>query len=288
MGFIKLVRERMEHAADFDQFKRLWPSYKIADNLGIPRPKVYLTIPATDVSTMTWDTLRNRLPNLFVIRPSLFVNPVHDFLIRDDGPRGFMNFSIANQQTPSDALADQARFLGQMPETDKALLFEEFPLTYSDRLGYPLHYRVHTFGGVVGCIQGTTAGHSFWVDTECKVLASGDNRDVATSVPNVGIMDDICAAAKSISLATKLPYIRIDFVPSTQGVLFRSFACTPGDVRSNDHNWFYKENDEQLGQLWEQAARALGPASQQKDEVKVNDNSQEPRTGPSAPPDDNA
>ena len=212
MGFIEQVQGRLAHAQDFNEYKRLWPSYKLVDELGIARPKVYITIPKAEVNTLNWTQLRNRLPNLFVVRPSVFVNPIHDFMLRDDGHRGLMNFSVSNMQTPANMLKDQAGYLNSIQDADIATMFEEFPLTYEDRLGYPIHYRVHIFGGVIGCVQGNATNANFWVDTDCKLLASSNNNDVSSLIPNVGIMDDLCAASKSISLASKLPYLRIDFV----------------------------------------------------------------------------
>jgi len=285
MGFIERVRERMTHASDFDNFRRLWPAYKMVDTIGIPRPKVYLTLQGEDIFNINWQVLRTRLPNLFALRPSIFVNTAHDYLLRDDGPRGLMNFSIRHVQTPPEVWDEQIKHLRSINQEGVALLFEEFPLTYSDVLEYPIHYRAHTFGGVIGCIQGNSRAANFWINNDGDVLASHENADVTTLIPSMGVMDDLCAAAKSISLATKLPYMRVDFVSSTQGVMFRSFAFSPGDVRSTDHNWFYRQNDEQLGQLWEQAEQIL---TNTKEEVVTNDHCQEPRPGPSTAPDDNA
>ena len=288
MGFIERVRERMTHAEDFEDFKYLWRAYKMVDAVGLQRPKVYLTMPGADIPNVHWPSLRSRLPNLFTIRPSIFVNPAHDYMLRDDGPRGLMNFSARRIQTAGEVLSEQTDFLRVIDNEKTALMFEEFPLTYSDVLEYPIHYRVHVFGGVIGCIQGNSKFANFWVDTDCGLLASHENADVTTLIPNVGVMNDLCQAAMSISLATKLPYMRIDFVSSTQGVMFRSFAFSPGDVRSDDHNWFYRQNDEQLGTLWDQADQILNTTVQPKDEVETNDNCQESRPRPIATPDDNA
>ncbi len=283
MGFIELVRERTKHSQDYEQFMRLWPSYKMVDLVGVVRPKVYITIPKAELADIKWSALQPRVPNLFTMRPTIFINSKQDFLLRDESPKGFTNFTISSHQWPKDALKSQAEFLAPMPN-DTAVLLEEFPLTYSNVIHYPIHYRVHTFGNVIGCIQGTTNQDLFWMDTECKILASAHNKDVSNLVPSIGVMEDICAAAKAISMATKLPYIRIDFVASTRGAMFRSFACIPGDVRSDDHNWFYKQNDRELGQLWAQAAHPT--TTQHKDDVDAN--RQKSRTRPTEAPDDNA
>jgi len=288
MGFIQRVQERTSHSQDFDAFKRLWPAYKLVDSVGVTRPKVYITMPKEEVANINWDMLRHRVPNLFTLRPSMFINRAQDFLLRDDGMRGLMNFSYRNIQPPQEALKAQQGFLNSMPD-DTALMVEEFPLTYDNVLCYPAHYMVHTFGGVVGCIQGGTNTQNFWMDTECKVSASQDQSDVSNLIPNVGVMDDLCSASKAISLATGLPYVRIDFVASTRGAMFRSFACAPGDVRSNDHNWFYKKHDDAFGELWEQAERALvsthQPPIATKDEANADSEKSRARV---APPDDNA
>jgi hypothetical protein len=284
VGFIQRVQDRVASQQDFSNFKRLWPAYKLVDSVGVARPKVYLTVPKPEMAQVAWGTLKTRIPNLFTMRPTMFSSRSHDFMMRDDGMRGLMNFSWRNMQAPMDAIQQQTSFLDGMPD-DTGMLLEEFPLTHDNVLCYPTHYQVHAFGGVVGCIQGFTRDHNFWMSEECRVLGSANDRDVSELVPNVGVMDDFCSAAKAISMATELPYIRVDFVSSTQGAMFRSFAYTPGDVVSEGHNWFYKQNDEQLGQLWSQAEQVLSPA---KDEDIANVSSEKPREAPVAAPNDNA
>ncbi len=291
-GFISRVKQRLEYLQDYDHFKRLWPSYELMDKLGIVRPKIYITVPKAEVNDIEWQTLSPRLPNLFVVRPTLFVNPSHDFMIRDDGPRGLMNFNTRSIHPPKEILKQQVQFVQNMPEEDMALVFEEFPLTYTNTLSFPAHYRVHVFGDNVGCIQCTTKQVTFWMDEECKIIHVDDNQDVSNLIPSVGVVDDICESSKKIAFSTGLPYVRIDFVASTKGIMFRSFACVPGDVRSDDHNKFYKKNDEYFGELWERAElRVSTPKSKQNSEEKEkekDDNRRKARSRPATMPDDNA
>ncbi len=86
-------------------------------------------------------------------------------------------------------------------------------------------------------------------------------------------MNDICQAAKAVSLATKLPYIRADFVASTKGAMFRSFSCIPGDIRSDNHNPFYKEMDNKFEEMWNNAEQIIEKekrSSQTKGKISVN------------------
>jgi len=283
MGFIERVRNRLQHVVDYGHFKNLVTAYQLVGKVGVGYPKVYATLSLQDAKSTPWGELARRLPNLFVMRPSVFLNTTHDYFIRNDGPRGLMNFNLRTLQMPQDAIRNQQGFikgLGGNP----LILFEEFPLTHNNTLCYPVHFRVHMFGSTIGCIQGVSNDNIFWMDTDCKILASGDkDKDVDHLIPNVAVTEDICSAAKAVSIMTNQPYIRVDFVAATRCAIFRSFACIPGDVRSDAHNWFYTQRDDEWGQLWEQAAKII----EQKDTTQ-NVDSSKPKSTTTQIPDDNA
>jgi hypothetical protein len=282
MGFISHVQERLDHPQDFADFKDLIKSYQMMVAVGVPRPKVYVNVTQEELKKFNWIQNNRRLPNIFVIRPSVFLNARFDYFLRDDGARGLTNFTqglIA--ASPKEVMQLQRDNIEAIAEKnpDVSLLFEEFPLV-GDTLQYPTHYRVHTFHDAVGLIQVDTRQDLFWMTPDRQVADSVGGKDVESLVPAEDVVANLCQAASIVGKQTKLPYVRIDFVSSTRGPLFRGFACVPGDVRSETYRWFYSQHDERLGKLWDSAQKKLQDVD--------DDHSDKSDATPTPPPDDNA
>lgn len=257
-GFINRVHDRLKHADDYKDFKNLLSVYEVAKQIGIHKPQVYLNLTVGDLSKFSWDTVTKRLPNLCVVRPNIFVNNQYDYFLRDDGRRGFYNYTNETQQRYEDVSHAQITNLHQVTGAS-SLIFEEFPLAYNNTLEYPLHYRVHCFYENIGFIQITSQHSTIWIDIEQNILGeTGKLSSTGNSpVPDKTLTEELCTSAKSLSIITELPYARIDFVASTKGPMFRSMACIPGDVRSEEYAWFYDKHDKMCDNLWIQAEERL-------------------------------
>lgn len=289
MGFISAVQERLKHTDDFTVFKNLLTAYEIASQAGVIYPKVYINLSIKD--GFSWPNIERRLPNLFVVRPSVFLNPRFDYFLRDDGQRGIQNYTNNTQQTHQEVFQAQ---VNNVVELQKAmpipsLLFEEFPLSDRHKLEYAPHYRVHVFYGEIGLIQVTSGSELFWIDTDQNILLNATNNDVTDLIPSFDETTNLCNAARAMSIQTDQPYIRADFVLSGRGAMFRSFACIPGDVRSEQHNALYVQQDEKLGKMWEAAEQRIAT---DKDNANADNTQPEPEpqhqlAPTTTPPDDN-
>jgi len=287
MGFISRVHERLKSVEKYSVFKDLLAAYQTVSQVGVPRPKLYLSLTRQDIRDLDWANISRRVPNIFVIRPNIFLNASHDYFLRDDGSHLLMNFTTGTQQTRMATLEQQVKNLERFPASAR-LLFEEFPLTASNTLHYPAHYRVHAFHDTIGMIQVSTPDNVFWMDVTGQILDFTNDKDVSHLVPETKTLEDLRAAAKTISIVTELPYIRIDFVLSTRGALFRSLACIPGDVRSEAFAWLYSKHDETMETLWTQAEDKIKIRKNNRVVKPQHDNSQRPNQTNITTPDDNA
>jgi len=253
MGFIELVTERLENAESFSRFKHLISAYNIAIKADVCVPKMYLVVPAVEMKEFHWGKALRRLPNLFVMRPSVFVNSRFDYLLRDDGDKGFLNFTLNTQATQDEVLKQQQDNLESLTmdgRTEPTMLFEEFPIGKSNALEYPLHYRVHAFHDYIALVQATSRHAMCWLDPGGAIVGQTTEAKLGHYVPEDNDMGELVQAATNLSLATELPYVRMDFVLSSRGPMIRSFACVPGDVRAEQFRWFYKKYDEEFAKHW--------------------------------------
>lgn len=254
-------------------------------------PRVYLQVPHVETQKDDWaNMIDSRLPNIFVVRPSVFLNSKFDYFLRNDGTHGFTNFTLNSPQSKKQVIDAQATNLTSVASTNKnaVLMCEEFPLTLSNALHYPTHYRVHMFHDVVGCIQVDTQQVKFWMDEAGKVLDVNEASPkksplVDPHIPAPTALRTLCSSARTVAKRTLQPYIRIDFVLSTRGPMFRSFACMPGDVRSPSHRWFYAKHDETFEKHWVSAIERIQSISKSIN----NANSKQPSPAVTEVPDDN-
>jgi len=279
MGFIQRVQERVNRPDDYLVFKNLLTAYQFANQAGVLFPRVYLDLKIEDDGAndeFDWNNFAPRLPSIFVMRPSVFLNNRFDYFLRDDGINGMKNYTVDEQHSHQDIFQNQVDNIRDIKSIQTpSLLFEEFPLTGCS-LRYPPHYRMHMFYDEVGLMQITTQDKTFWINDDKKVIG-GANTNL---IPNDHDHEDLCEAASAISMRASLPYIRVDFVLSSRGAMFRSFACTPGDIRSDKNNWFYKKLDQDLEQRWIEAEQRIT-------EDKEPESVANPTTAATAP-DDNA
>ena len=254
MGFIQLVTDRVQRASEFARFKNLLTSYNLCIQHNVVVPKVYLVLSNDEAKELQWQSLSNRLPNVFTVRPSVFLNNRYDYMLRDDGAT-LQNFTTKKKSTLHDIYEEQRKVTCDIDGA--SMLFEEFPCV-GDTLQYPTHYRLHAFYGGIALIQIVTADNQMgWCNTNGKMLATANNVGLDGYIPKDEIRESLINVGQRLSIATKQPYIRIDFVLSTRGPMFRSFACIPGDVRSQTFANFYKQLDQKLGDEWEAAEQRI-------------------------------
>ena len=254
MGFIQLVTDRVQRASEFARFKNLLTSYNLCIQHNVVVPKVYLVLSNDEAKELQWQSLPNRLPNVFTVRPSVFLNNRYDYMLRDDGAT-LQNFTTKKKSTLHDIYEEQRKVTCDIDGA--SMLFEEFPCV-GDTLQYPTHYRLHAFYGGIALIQIVTADNQMgWCNTKGKMLATANNVGLDGYIPKDEIRESLINVGQRLSIATKQPYIRIDFVLSTRGPMFRSFACIPGDIRSQTFANFYKQLDQKLGDEWEAAEQRI-------------------------------
>lgn len=277
MSFIQKVKTRVHNANEFAKFKNLVTAYSLCIKHDIIIPKLYFILSQEEATATSYEDLYHRLPNLFTIRPSIFLNNKYDYMLRDDGLT-LHNFATGQDDQPQNIYKTQCDAMQSIDNS--SLLFEEFPLV-NHVLQYPTHYRLHTFYGGVALIQIVKVdGKMGWCNNQGKILATtNDNTSLQShDIPQHKAMESLVNAGRKLSLATKQPYIRIDFVLSTHGPMFRSFACIPGDVRSQTFATFYQQIDEQLDNEWIAA----------EERIKNADNPTTKPTISTDTPDDNA
>jgi len=276
MGFINRVKERVNHLEDYAKYKDMTQVYGTAMEANVIRPKVYGLFAPDEVPP--WDELSGRLPNLFVVRPTIYVNTNTYMHVRDDGDNGLFSFNSNKHEFPGDVIQaqiDAAQKLGA------DILFEEFPLC-GNELGIPIAYCMHTFGGEVGvaCIQAITPNDTLWFDVSKTQLGSTSKNDLTHLIPDATVIQQLCDTAERISAAIAEPYMRIDLINTTKGPTLRSFASVPGDVRSPQFAWLYEQYDEYFNELWIEAkGRIIG------NDTTANT---EPESDSTTTPDDNA
>lgn len=254
MGFIQLVTDRVQRASEFARFKNLLTSYNLCIQHNVVVPKVYLVLSNDEAKELQWQSLPNRLPNVFTVRPSVFLNNRYDYMLRDDGAT-LQNFTTKKKSTLHDIYEEQRKVTCDIDGA--SMLFEEFPCV-GDTLQYPTHYRLHAFYGGIALIQIVTADNQMgWCNTKGKMLATANNVGLDGYIPKDEIRESLINVGQRLSIAAKQPYIRIDFVLSTRGPMFRSFACIPGDIRSQTFANFYKQLDQKLGDEWEAAEQRI-------------------------------
>lgn len=286
MGFIDRVRERLAHAGDYNQFKHLDAAYQIVERAKVQRPQVYFVVTPASAPDIKWKDLRKRLPNLFVVRPTVFLNSNFDYFLVNNGPHGLWDvgadITMSAKAILDSQILNMEAMINNNVKPTPSLVFEEFPII-GDTLCYPVHYRMHMFYGRIGLIQATsrTLDINMWFTPDREVLGSSGEYDIDEVLPSEEGLKQLCTAGVLVSTVTQQPYIRADFVLATSGPMFRSFACMPGDVRSEKYAWFYNKFDAEFEEVWIDAEQRIAKDKQYAD-------SQEPDAGTSATPDDNA
>jgi len=81
-------------------------------------------------------------------------------------------------------------------------------------------------------------------------VAPGSHIDNTIEAPEA--FADFVAAARHLSRAVALPFIRVDLLDTDQGPVFGELTRAPGG-----RQWFRDDHDRRLGQLWDQAQYRL-------------------------------
>lgn len=122
----------------------------------------------------------------------------------------------------------------------------------------PDDIKFYTFYGEIGHVllrrvdahvPGRSVYRSKYIDAAGKDLGNVNNgRESDASIPNPERLDELVAAAKRLSLATRLPFVRVDLYSTPDGVYFGEFTPRPGGRQQ-----YLLAHDIRLGEMWERA-----------------------------------
>ena len=125
-----------------------------------------------------------------------------------------------------------------------------------DRL--PDDIKFYTFYGEIGHIllrqvDSHIPGHSVYrgkyIDEAGRDLGNvSHERNIDPAIPNPQRFDELISAAKRLSLATRIPFVRVDLYTTADGIYFGEFTPRPG---GRQH--YHLEHDIHLGKMWERA-----------------------------------
>lgn len=262
MSFKERVIWRAENPESFSPLKNIVHVYQsLTNNNHRIRPKVYHVINFKNINNIDNQSLNSRLPNIYVVRPSLYIGANMDTFVRDDIDSLYdcdKQVSINHNDFFNKQIEQLEKIRNFFPqEGSPSLIFEEFVLC-SRYLQYPVHYYMHMFGDKVGLIQAYHDGKHTWFDTSAEVIHSTHG---TTSVdfmkPTVEEIENMTKVAATIAKNSALPYLRVDMVSALRGPLVRGVSYAPGDVRSKPFADFYDKHDKRLAELWDEQERAL-------------------------------
>jgi len=244
-----------------------------------------MTVSKEELENFDWDKSKHHIPNVFVVRPSLFLNSSHEYFLRDDGDDGLMGLRTKQHLVPSEVFQQQHDIVSDIMDRtqERVVLFiEEMPLN-GFRINPLVPYKVHSFYGNVDMIQVRSGQNHVWFDTDGNIIGSTTEDDMSSVIPEQAEIDALCTAAHKISLEAKIPYVRTDFVLSSRGPIFKSFACVPADVRASNNAFaaFYDTQDSTLETAWASAENRIIQDNTDED-------SEEPVEPVEQPTDDNA
>jgi len=122
----------------------------------------------------------------------------------------------------------------------------------------PDDIKFYTFYGEVGHVlvrhvdahvPGRSVYRSKYLDVTGKDLGNVNlERETDSSIPTPERWDELVATAKRLSLATRLPFVRVDLYSTARGVYFGEFTPRPGGRQR-----YRQAHDVRLGEMWERA-----------------------------------
>jgi hypothetical protein len=275
MEFAQVLQSYMMDV-DTTPYKDVTLAYQIAEKEGVQFPLQYLKITYDNLLEIIKGDidLRNMMidncPNLFTIRPNILVSVQHIYNIIDGRDNGW---TVINRHVTTKAMdvlteiknkIDALRWVIPLSNVSAgwSLIIEELPLVFDiPVIKYPLmpvYYKVHSFYNKAVILQVTTYGDTYndvneWYDINTSKLLYPEK--------SIGVWnnktDRLIEFAQTMSQATQLPYVRVDFVASAAGPLFCGFACTPGDMRNTKYRAFYDAHNSVFMKNWQEAKEKL-------------------------------
>lgn len=236
-----------EHNAKLD-------GYRLADELGVARPRVYWT--GLDLSRLNVDTL----PDRFVVKPSAGTGArgVYPLVREGDGFRSLF-------EEGSIGLHDVIAGIGALAEEGRIgrdLVVEELIERRDDPHALPYDWKVYCFGGRAelvlqkdpcGTRSNEVARFRFF-DRDWRDLGPVRYPHlVDPTLPPPRGPDELLATAERVSAHLARPFVRVDLFEGASTVRFGEITPHPGGDQ-----WYGPEIDERLGTAWERAEVRLG------------------------------
>lgn len=125
----------------------------------------------------------------------------------------------------------------------------------------PLDIKVYTFYGDIGQILLRRVGRharkesvtSKYIDESGGDLGSVSlDRKIDPSIPTPQLLGDVVDAARTLSLATRLAFVRVDLYETRRGIVFGELTPRPGNPQR-----YQPRHDLRMGEMWEMAQARL-------------------------------
>ena len=139
-------------------------------------------------------------------------------------------------------------------KAERSAYFTEEVMEDANGVEIPMDYKVYSFYGKVGLIMqkyvGVSNDRSTWrfkfYDADWNDLGPVKYHNLIDSeLPKPEIADEIVKAAEKLSLESKVPFLRIDFYATRNGLRFGEFTSMPGGFDEHD-----VDTDMKLGYMW--------------------------------------
>lgn len=211
-----------------------------------------------------WDRLDqvslDALPERFVLKAAGGAASRGVFPLERVGDDSYRIVTRPEVRSGADILATMARYASQgkvrAPFFAEALLSGPTPDTLPDDIKF------YTFYGEIGHVllrqvathaAGTTVAASKYVDDAGNDLGEiNPERGADPRIELPARFEELVEAARRLSRASRLPFVRVDLYSTAEGVFFGEYTPRPGGSQV-----YVPEHDEYLGGLWEDAILRL-------------------------------
>ncbi|WP_265522421.1 ATP-grasp fold amidoligase family protein [Oerskovia flava] len=227
-------------------------SQSIARAAGVQVPEVY----------RVWHTLDEidlgGLPSTFVLKSDRGTSSQGVFPLLAEGD----SFRLAGHHTPltAESVIDRLRARALAGKAPEPYFVEEY---LHGRGGdeIPPDIKVYAFYGEIGHIllrqvgkHGDNRSVVFkYVDEDGANLGPlATDRRIDSSIPLPANLDEVVRAARAMSVAARVPFIRVDLYETDRGIFFGEYTTRPGG-----RQWYGDTHDARLGELWEAAQARL-------------------------------
>jgi hypothetical protein len=237
----------------------------IARELGFAAPRILRTLERPS------DFDDAGLPDAFVVKPVGMTNKRGVMLLSRLPGGGFYDMLWRREVSREEIVAEQRRWRALWKEQRRGpyrLVVQEMIVGENGPEQIPYDYKVYVFHDTIKLIvqgdRNTEPGSYYFylgefgplaypthVQTEWKNIQLG-----APAVPKC--RDALLAAARSVSVALKTPFISVDLYAGIDGPVIGELTSTPGNPYFASSYGFTPEFDEELGRLWHDSLQRLG------------------------------